>query len=151
MLKLSKLTDYAVVLLSHMTRREGALATTVLLADETGIPQPTVSKILKMLAKGGLLSAQRGASGGYTLTRSARDMSIADVVTVMDGPIHLTECAEDLAHECQMSRSCSMHGRWNKVNRVIRTALEQVSIYDMALDAPIPPRAGKRAAHQEQR
>ena len=71
-------------------------------------------------------------------------------MTVMDGPIHLTECAEDAAHECQMSKACAMHGRWNKVNRVIRTALEQVSIYDMALDAPLPPRVlAKQAALRE--
>lgn len=149
MLKLNKLTDYAVVLLTHMVRRENVMATTSQLCEDTGLPHPTVSKILKMLAKGGLLNASRGASGGYTLARAAQNITVADIVTVMDGPIHVTECAEDGSHECQMSFTCAMHGRWNKVNRAIRTALQEVSLYDMALDAPPPKRVEKQSALRE--
>jgi FeS assembly SUF system regulator len=137
MLKLSKLTDYAVVLLAQFARREGGIATAPQLCEQTGLPQPTVAKILKILAKGGLLTAHRGASGGYALAKSAREISVADIVTVMDGPIHLTECAEETTHECQMSRGCAMQGRWNRVNQVIRSALQNVSLYEMALDAPV--------------
>ncbi|MBI3419302.1 MAG: SUF system Fe-S cluster assembly regulator [Proteobacteria bacterium] len=145
MLKLSKLTDYAVVLLTHIVRREGVVATAPSLCEATHLPQPTVAKILKMLAHGGLLNAQRGASGGYVLAREARAISIAEIITVMDGPIHLTECADNDSHECQMSNTCAMHGRWNHVNHAIRTALQNVSLYDMALDAPaFAPRLGAK-------
>jgi FeS assembly SUF system regulator len=138
MLKLSKLTDYAVVLLSQMAARNGStISTTPRLCEATGLPQPTVSKILKILTRGGLLKAQRGASGGYALAKAAREISLADIVKAMDGPIHLTECAEDTSHGCQMSYSCAMHGRWNKVNQVIRSALENVSLHDMALPPPL--------------
>jgi FeS assembly SUF system regulator len=137
MLKLSKLTDYAVVLLSQMASKDSVISTTPRLCEETGLPQPTVSKILKTLTRGGLLKAQRGAMGGYALAKAAREISLADIVKAMDGPIQLTECAEDTSHGCQMSYSCAMHGRWNKVNQVIRNALENVSLHDMALPPPL--------------
>jgi FeS assembly SUF system regulator len=141
MLKLSKLTDYAVVLLSQMAKTDSTIFTTPRLCEETGLPHPTVSKILKTLTRGGLLKAQRGAQGGYALAKDPHDISLADIVKAMDGPIHLTECAEDTSHSCQMSNSCALHGRWNKVNQVIRNALENVSLHDMAL--PPPPTRGR--------
>lgn len=136
MLKLSKLTDYAVVVLVDIARREGGLVTAPQMGTRTGLPHPTVAKILKLLAKGGILTAQRGASGGYSLARSARDVSVADIVTAIDGPIHLTECAEEASHECQMSQGCAMQGRWNRVNQAIRSALQNVSLFEMAMDTP---------------
>lgn len=135
MIKLSKLTDYAVVLLSQIVRREGRLSTTSALAQETGLPHPTVSKVLKILAKSELLTAQRGSAGGYVLARAPQDITVADIITAMDGPIHLTECVQGTHHPCQMEGRCHMNGHWNRVNQVIRDALEKVSLYEMALDA----------------
>lgn len=134
MVRLSKLTDYAVVLLTQMARRDGRVATTSVLSEGTGLPLPTVSKVLKILAKGGLLTAHRGATGGYVLAREAAQISIADIVTAMDGPIALTDCAEGSHQSCQMEQSCPISGQWNRINEAIRGALRNVSLADMAND-----------------
>jgi FeS assembly SUF system regulator len=135
MVRLGKLTDYAVILLAQMVRMEG-IATTSFLVEKTRLPQPTVAKILKMLAKGGVLKAQRGAVGGYTLTRAAADISIADIVTAMDGPIALTACVEGSHSTCQREKQCSMNGHWNRINTAIRAALGAVSLQEIAADPP---------------
>jgi FeS assembly SUF system regulator len=144
MVRISKMTDYAVVLLAQMVRREGLVSTTSLLVEGTGLPHPTASKILKMLVKGGLLTAQRGSTGGYALAKSAREITVADIVTAMDGPISLTDCAEGSSHVCQMEGTCPMSSPWNRVNRVIRNALRDVTLYEMAMD--MPPQALKANA-----
>lgn len=134
MIRLSKLTDYAVVLLTQLVRREGGLSTTSILAAETGLPHPTVAKVLKLLAKGEILKAQRGAAGGYVLARPADAISVADIITAIDGPIHLTDCVKGAVHICQMSGNCRMNGHWNRVNHAVREALQKVSLYEMAMD-----------------
>ncbi len=134
MVRLSKLTDYAVVLLTQMVRRDGKIATTAILAEITGLPHPTVSKVLKRLTKTGLLVAQRGATGGYALARSAEDISVADIVIALDGPIALTDCTEDSHQSCQMERNCPINGHWNRVNLAIRDALQSVTLAEMAND-----------------
>ncbi len=134
MVRLSKLTDYAVVLLTRMVRRDGKVATTAILAETTGLPHPTVSKVLKRLTKTGLLVAQRGATGGYALARDAQTISVADIVTALDGPIALTDCAQGSHHSCQMEKNCPINGHWNRVNFAIRAALQSVSLAEMASD-----------------
>lgn len=134
MVRLSKLTDYAVVLLTQMVRRDGKIATTANLSAITGLPHPTVSKVLKRLAKTGLLVAQRGASGGYSLARPAEEISVADVVTALDGPIAVTDCAQGSHNACQMEKKCPINGSWNRVNLAIRNALQGVTLAEMARD-----------------
>jgi FeS assembly SUF system regulator len=138
MVRLSKLTDYAVVLLTQMVRgsdaRDGKVATTALLSEMTGLPHPTVSKVLKRLTKTGLLVAQRGATGGYSLTRPAEHISVADIVIAFDGPIALTDCTKESHQSCQMEKRCLINGHWNRVNIAIRDALQNVSLADMAHD-----------------
>jgi FeS assembly SUF system regulator len=138
MIKLSKLTDYAVVLLVQIARRGDALSTTSILSQETGLPHPTVSKVLKILAKRGLLHAQRGSMGGYVLAREVGEITMATIITVMDGPIHVTECAQSGNHACDKENKCPINGRWNRVNTVLRTALESVTLQEMVQDAPMP-------------
>ncbi len=141
MVRLSKLTDYAIVLLTQMARRNSScggkiaiIATTALLSEATTLPRPTVSKVLKRLAKAGLLVAQRGATGGYALARPAEAISVADVVTALDGPIALTDCTQESPPSCLMENHCPIHGHWNRVNSAIRDALQSVSLADMAQD-----------------
>lgn len=134
MVRLSKLTDYAVVLLTQMVRRDGKVATTAILAEVTGLPHPTVSKVLKRLTKTGLLLAQRGATGGYYLSRSPETISVADIVTAMDGPIALTDCAQGSHQSCQMEKNCPINGHWNRVNYAIQAALQSVCLAEMASD-----------------
>src|SRR5581483_9187380 len=101
------------------------------LAETTGLPLPTVSKILKQLAKSDIIQAQRGANGGYRLARPPESISVTAIVEAMDGPIALTECTESGDHNCNVEMICSMRGRWDKVNRAIRAALTAVTLADM--------------------
>jgi len=135
MIKLSRMTDYAVTLLTQMVSgcpdTHAVAVTAPCLAEKTGLPLPTVSKILKLLAKAKILEAQRGATGGYRLSHGAGELSVARIIEAMDGPIALTECADGGNHHCNVEQICPMSGNWNKVNLAVRTALEAVSLADM--------------------
>jgi FeS assembly SUF system regulator len=136
MVRLSKLADYAVLLLAQIVRREGQVSTAAALSESSGLSLPTASKVLKMLTKSGLLIAQRGAVGGYRLSRGPSEITVADIITVMDGPISVTDCAEGSHHICQMENICPMNGHWHKVNRAIKGALSGVTLHDMVADMP---------------
>ncbi|MFA4995332.1 MAG: SUF system Fe-S cluster assembly regulator [Candidatus Omnitrophota bacterium] len=140
MLRLGRLTDYAVTLLSHMGNGgEEALWAASGLAEKSGLSMPTTAKILKLLAKGGLVSAQRGATGGYKLARRAPEISIAEIIEIMDGPIAITDCSHGSAHEnCKIRRLCPMSVGWNKVNLAVRGALENVSLAEMFVMPLLP-------------
>ncbi|MFA5041682.1 MAG: SUF system Fe-S cluster assembly regulator [Bdellovibrionales bacterium] len=133
MLRLGRLTDYAVTLLSHMGKEKGGtLWAASGLAEKSGLPMPTVAKVLKLLAKSNMISAQRGATGGYKLARHASEISIAEIIEAMDGPIAITDCSHGSAHEnCKIHHLCPMSNGWNKVNVAVRGALEDVSLAEM--------------------
>ncbi|MDE1901160.1 MAG: SUF system Fe-S cluster assembly regulator [Alphaproteobacteria bacterium] len=135
MIRLSRLTDYAVALLSHMgTEGKDGLWTAADLSATSGLPMPTVAKVLKLLAKSGMIAAQRGAAGGYKLLRAQSAISVADIIEAMDGPIAITDCAEGSEHPgCNIESICPMSDGWNKVNRAVRRALEQVSLAEMSV------------------
>ncbi|MDP9126957.1 MAG: SUF system Fe-S cluster assembly regulator [Pseudomonadota bacterium] len=138
MIRLSRLTDYAVTLLTQMVSEGKGYWAASDLGTKSGVPLPTVSKILKQLAKTGIVSAQRGAAGGYKLVRPGEKISIAAIIEAMDGPIALTDCAEGSAHACRVEPICPMSGNWNKVNRAVRDALETVSLADMVGSSRAP-------------
>ncbi len=134
MLRLSKLTDYAVVVLVRLAPKRGdlpAVQTSPGLAAGTGIPEPTVAKVLKALAASGLVVSQRGAHGGYRLGRPLAAIPIADVIAAVDGPIALTACVEGSAGGCDSEHLCPMRGRWDPVNEAIKHALSAISLADM--------------------
>jgi FeS assembly SUF system regulator len=133
MFKLSKLTDYAVVVLVRLAR-ETCVQTSPGIAAATGIPEPTVAKVLKILTGSGLVVSQRGAHGGYRLARTLADIPVADVISAIDGPIALTACVDHGACESQVL--CPMHGRWDPVNDAIEAALTGITLADM--DRAIP-------------
>ncbi|QQR68768.1 MAG: SUF system Fe-S cluster assembly regulator [Alphaproteobacteria bacterium] len=133
MLKIGRLTDYAVVLLCQMSGK-GVWRSAGDLARESRLPEATVAKVLKQLARGGLLVTQRGASGGYDLARPSAMISVAQVIEIMEGQTALTPCAIDGTTKCRISGHCSIRGHWREVNRAIRGALEKVSLEDMARD-----------------
>ena len=135
MIKLGRLTDYAVTLLTQMVRGEAGNWSASDLAETTSLPLPTVSKILKQLAKSDIIQAQRGANGGYRLTHLPQSISVAAIVEAMDGPIALTECTESGDHNCSVEPICPMRGNWDKVNRAVRDALAAVSLADMLVAA----------------
>ena len=136
MLRLSKLTDYAVVVLVRLSRGD-AVQTSPGIAGATGIPEPTVAKVLKALSGGGLVASQRGARGGYRLMRPLGAIPIADVIAVVDGPIALTACVEGALTSCESQELCPMRGRWDPVNDAIQQALANITLADMQ-EASIP-------------
>lgn len=142
MFRLNRLTDYAVVVLAQMALRPGRLVNAAQVAQDTGVPQPTVAKVLNVLAKGGLIASQRGAAGGYSLARPAEEIDVAEIIQAMDGPIALTACVEAATDSCSVESLCPMRGNWERVNTAIRTALSNVTLAEMALPfAPMPAAA----------
>lgn len=144
MLRLSKLTDYGMVVMAALADAEDDTRNAADLATATGVALPTVRKLLKRLNRGGLVNSARGARGGYRLARPAEDISIADVIAALEGPVSLTECA---AHDglCGMESVCRLRGHWRVINDAIRGALADVSVADMnrpALSMPLQPAPG---------
>jgi FeS assembly SUF system regulator len=136
MLRLSKLTDYAVVVLVRLADTE-RVQTSPGIAATTGIPEPTVAKVLKTLAAGGLVASQRGARGGYRLLRPLGAIPVADVITAVDGPIALAACVDGSLTECESQGLCPVRGRWDPVNEAIQQALSSITLADMQ-EAAIP-------------
>ena len=137
MLRLSKLTDYAVVVLVRLAREQGS-QTSPGLAAKTGLPEPTVAKVLKALASAGLVTSQRGARGGYRLARSLSLVAITDVVTAIDGPVAITACTDGGAGRCEVEACCSVRGRWDPVNSAVFDALSRITLADMAGPPRLP-------------
>lgn len=142
MLRLSKLTDYAVVVLIRLAdieRMSGeGVQTAPGIAGATGVPEPTVAKVLKALASAGLVVSQRGARGGYRLARALAEISVADVISAIDGPIALTACVDGGTGGCDVQSLCVVKGRWDLVNDAIHAALGGIRLTDMRM-ASIPP------------
>ncbi len=142
MIRINKLTDYAVVVLAQMAGEPDKVITASRLAGDTNLPVPTVAKLLKSLARGGILASQRGAGGGYVLGRNAADITVAEIISALEGPISLTECVDGTQGYCEVESLCPMRGNWDKVNAAIRRALSEVTIADMAvtpLSFGLPP------------
>jgi FeS assembly SUF system regulator len=139
MFRLNRLTDYAVVVLAQMALRPNRLVNAAQVAEDTGVPQPTAAKVLNLLSKGGLLASQRGVAGGYALARPAEEISVAEIVQAMDGPIALTACVDGATESCSVESLCPMRGNWERVNTAIRTALGNVTLAEMALPFPAGP------------
>lgn len=144
MIKLSRLTDYAVVILAAMARREAGHASASALAAATALPEPTVSKVLKSLAKGGIIESLRGVNGGYVLKGRPEEIRISAIIIAMEGPIALTSCVKGSRESCSIESVCMLHGRWNVVNAAINTALDNVTLADM-----LPPAALRMAQDGE--
>ena len=137
MLKLSKLTDYSVVVLVRLADENG-IQTSGGIAATTGVPEPTVAKVLKIMTAAGLVLSQRGARGGYRLARPIAAISVAEVIMAIDGPIALTACVEHSATVCDASSLCPVKGRWDTVNTAIHDALSAITLADMRAPAFFP-------------
>lgn len=133
MIKIGRLTDYGIVLMSYMAAHRERAHNASEVAEEVHLPVPTVSKLLRELVRGGLLESQRGAKGGYALARDPSHISVAQIITALEGPIALTACsATELALDCEHEPLCPVRGHWTRINRAIRTALEGVTLAEMA-------------------
>ncbi|MDE1150967.1 MAG: SUF system Fe-S cluster assembly regulator [Micavibrio sp.] len=133
MIKLGKLTDYAIVVMVQLAR-EGSDASRSAhqLSNRTGLPEPTVAKVLKTLLKEKLVLSARGAQGGYKLAIKPEELSIRTIVEAIDGPISIVACVDAGDHSCQAQARCPTKGRWDPVNSAIRDALESIRLSDMA-------------------
>ena len=129
MLRMSKLTDYATVLLAYMSEHP-ALASATELAAATRLALPTVSKLLKTLTRAGLVESVRGAQGGYQLARSPAMISAAEIIDALEGPVAITECSAAESH-CELESVCRVGSSWQRINRGIRRALGEVSLVDL--------------------
>jgi FeS assembly SUF system regulator len=141
MIRMSKLTDYAILILAHLARTPGTL-TAQELAGRSRVPLPTVSKLAKELSKAGLVLSHRGRNGGYGLARPADQISVAEIVEALEGPIALTECARPGGKAgCEIEATCLARESWDPVSRAIENALR-----DLPLSSIAPFRAGDAAA-----
>jgi len=131
MIKLSKLTDYAVVVLAVMAQERGTVVSASALAEKTHLPEPTVAKVLKILSKHGIILSVRGTNGGYKLEKTADQIDMASVISAMDGPIALTACVDGSAGCCNLENSCPVKGQWDPVNMAMKQALGNVSLAQM--------------------
>ena len=146
MLKLNRLTDYAVVVLGQLARNSGKVETATEIAILTGIPLPTVSKILKILSSACIVVSHRGAGGGYSLERRADDIRVAEIIEAFEGPIALTACVDSAVDNCSIEALCPMKGNWNTVNEAIRTTLFSLTLADMITVTPLE-KSEKRLTH----
>ncbi|MEE8410306.1 MAG: SUF system Fe-S cluster assembly regulator [Myxococcota bacterium] len=147
MIRVSKLADYGIVLMTYAARQPyGMLHTARELARASELPLPTVSKVLKALARGGLLVSQRGTHGGYSLAHTSDAISVADIITAVDGPVSLTQCTELPRSPCDFESVCPVRTNWALINRTVLAAMEKLSLADMA--GPLTTvRAGKRRSN----
>ena len=131
MLRISKLTDYGTLILVHLAGAEnGRLYPASDVAEGTELSLPTVQKVLKMLAKKGLVESARGADGGYRLARSADDISAAEILDCLEGPVSLTECSQEDSH-CELEANCQVGSAWQRISTAIRGAMQEIRLSDL--------------------
>ncbi len=135
MLRVSKLTDYATVVMTCLVGTGDGVQSAQVLAERARLEVPTVSKLLKQLAQAGLVASTRGINGGYRLARAPERITIADIVTAMEGPIGMTECSAH-AGLCDHESHCGVRVNWQRINQAIASALEDVTLADMVRPPP---------------
>jgi FeS assembly SUF system regulator len=131
MLRITKLTDYGIVLLAQLAGDETRASQNARsMAEATSLPLPVVSKILKALAHGGLVTSQRGAKGGYALSRRPEEVSVAEIIDALEGPIALMECSAGPGR-CEQETSCSVRDPWQRINQAILETLRHVTLREL--------------------
>ena len=127
MLRVSRMADYAVLLATYIGRHENDLHSSAGLSRATGIPAPTVSKLLKHLARDNILISQRGILGGYSLARPTKLISVAEIIVSIDGPIAMTDCLS-ADKDCDLQKSCNVKEPWKKISDAINSTLTELSL-----------------------
>ncbi|MFA7438411.1 SUF system Fe-S cluster assembly regulator [Castellaniella sp.] len=138
MLRISKIVDYGILVLTHLAVRPTEFCSATELAAVLGLGQPVVSKALKLLAQHGLVASQRGAQGGYRLLRDARLINVAQIIDALEEqPFGLTECTA-VPGVCSVEEACHIRPHWVRINRMVRKTLESTTLADM-LPGALPP------------
>lgn len=135
MFRLNRLTDYGVVVMTRMANEPETVRTAPQIAQDTGVPLPTVAKLLNALTRESLVASHRGATGGYSLARPAEGITVAEIIQALEGPIALTACVDGSEDHCEVETLCPMRGNWEQVNRAIHGALNGVTLADMMISA----------------
>lgn len=142
MLRLSKMADYGTVVMTALICDPERSRSAAEIATAIHVPVPTVSKILKILARGGLVSSLRGARGGYLLARAANEISMADIINAMDGPIGMTECSVTPGL-CTQEAGCAVRANWQRINQEVLGVLRGITLDQMIVPvAQTPQRSG---------
>ena len=157
MLRLNRMTDYAILVLGALAHRHGETLASGRLAEVTDLAQPTVAKVLKTLLAAGLVETQRGVRGGYRLMKMSAQISLVDIVEAIEGPIAVTDCIDGAREPCMASNCCCMRKHWKQINLAIRGALMDVTLEDLINPAqlfPVPgtpplPKDDRRVASQQ--
>lgn len=136
MIRITKQTDYGIVLLTHLASQPDRQVNAPELSAETQLPLPMVSKILKVLVREGLLLSHRGVKGGYSLGRHPGEITMAEIIAALEGPIAITECV-DVSSDCSHEQLCSVRSNWQRINAAVRGALEGITLAEMAM--PLSP------------
>ena len=148
MLRLGRMTDYAVMVMGHMAHHPGELMTTSDVVLSTGLPTPTAGKLLHRLAELELLTAVRGRNGGYRMDRPATGVSVAEIIAGFEGPVALTDCLPAGGGLCDFEDRCCVGGRWAAVAEAVQRVLDDLTLADMLDRAP--PGAGRPAGRGDQ-
>ena len=130
MLRISKLTDYAILMMVELTRDDEMLSAHAL-SERIHVEVPTASKVLKLLAGSGLLESYRGASGGYRVSRTSAEISVAEVIAAIEGPIAMTECSVEEGL-CAQEDNCGLRSNWQRISLAVAQALRDVSLAEMS-------------------
>ncbi len=138
MLRVSKMTDYGIVLMTRLAMDPKGQHAAADLSAQVEMPLPTVSKILKQLTRAQLLVSARGAQGGYSLARAPESISVAEIIATLEGPIALTECI-NAPGECEQEPHCSIRLHWEQINQAIYKALNEIKLSDMVQPVGIRP------------
>lgn len=149
MLRVTKLADYGIVIMTHLASHQGATYNARDVANDARLPVPVVSKILKLLARNGLLESHRGIKGGYGLARKPQEITVAQIIRALEGPIAVTECTDRIRGDCGLMTGCPVRTNWHLINQAIYQALETITLAEMTqplrpqlVDLADPAKAG---------
>ena len=140
MIRMKKLTDYGIVILAHLAREEREMKHTARsVCEATRLPQPTVSKLLKLLTRRNFLISHRGANGGYSLAVEPQSVTVAAIIEALEGPIGITECSVEKGTVCEDQDHCQLSAHWPHINLAVRTALVAITLSDISRSLPRDP------------
>ncbi len=139
MFRITKICDYGIVLLTHVALgSEGSLFTARELSTRTRIPLPVVTKVLKALTRNGILTSSRGAKGGYCLSRPPQEVSVAQIIAAVEGPIGMTDCTNSESSACAFEEHCRVRSHWAWINATVHEFLDSVTLAEM-IKSPLRP------------
>lgn len=138
MIRITRETDYGIVLMTQMARAQNVSFSASSLAEALSLPSPMVGKILKALTRAGLLTSTRGPQGGYRLAARPVDITVTEIIGALEGPIALTDCVPGGAGHCEHQSGCTVSGHWGLINQAVKSALDGISLADMSRPADVP-------------